>query len=76
MNRLWRLLIHVPVGVVNGLIFNVNVFAGVVFAWGFIHGYEFNEDSYIQDQAWKDICGYLWGFALWFVVHQIIIWGR
>ena len=58
-----RALIHVPVGAFNAWLLHQEPTAGIIFALFFLV-YELNEDWRIRDQAWKDLKGWLWGFAL------------
>jgi hypothetical protein len=62
-DKLYRLLLHVPVGGFNAWLICREPAAGVIFFLGFVI-YELNEDWRIRDQAWKDLAGWLWGFAL------------
>ena len=58
-----RLLIHIPVGAFNAWLLHDATMTGIIFSLGFMV-YELNEDWRIKDQAWKDLAGWLWGFAL------------
>ena len=58
-----RLLLHVPVGIFNAWLFTVLVHFGWAFLLLFVV-YELNEDKRIKDSAYKDIIGWLYGFAL------------
>lgn len=42
-----------------------------MFAAGFII-YEKEQDKYVQDQAWKDIKGFLWGLGIIGVVLFVL----
>lgn len=59
----WRLVLHLPVGAFNAWLLGESPVFGVVFFVCFLF-YELNEDWRIKDQAWKDLAGWLWGFAL------------
>lgn len=59
----WRLLLHTVPGGFTAWLITQNPVAGVLFFLGFMV-YELNEDWSIKDQAWKDLKGWLWGFAL------------
>ena len=73
MNRLWRWFIHIFVGITSGIIFDINVHKGWAFTIGFLLVYELNEDWHIKDGAWKDVCGWLWGFALYAIIKEFAI---
>ena len=57
-----RLLLHVPVGIANAVMFGICEPAGVCFAFGFII-YEVAEDLHHQDRCYADLAGWLWGLA-------------
>jgi hypothetical protein len=59
----WRLLIHLVPGGFTAWLITQNPVAGVLFFLGFMI-YQLDECLHLKDQAWKDIKGYLWGFAL------------
>jgi len=61
--NLSRLLLHLPVGGFTAWLAARDPAAAALFFAGFII-YELNEDWRIKDQAWKDLAGWLWGFAL------------
>jgi hypothetical protein len=58
-----RTLQHIPVGVFNAWLISESPVAGAVFFAAFIV-YQLDECLHIKDQAWKDLKGYLWGFAI------------
>ena len=45
----------------------------LAFTWSFLK-YQRNEDAHTEDQAWKDISGYLWALALGTLLYLIIRW--
>ena len=57
-----RLVLHVPVGVANGVLFGISEPAGVVFAAGFML-YEVAQDIHHRDRCYADLAGWLWGIA-------------
>ena len=57
-----RLLLHVPVGIVNALMFGVSEPAATLFAVGFLL-YEVAEDLHHRDRCYADLAGWLWGMA-------------
>jgi len=57
-----RLLLHVPVGIVNALMFGMCEPAGVVFSVGFLL-YEVAQDLHHRDRCYADLAGWLWGLA-------------
>ena len=63
-NRLWRLFIHIFVGVGSILLL---VWLGPVacILWTAMFAlYELSEDWHIRNGAWVDIAGWLWGFFI------------
>ena len=63
IKRLSRLLLHIPVGMLNAFL----MLRCSPLGWGFLVFfaiYELNEDMHIKDQAWLDIAGWLWGYAI------------
>jgi len=58
-----RTLIHLPIGAFNAWLISEAPAAGVVFFVVFLV-YQLDECFHIKDQAWKDLKGYLWGFAI------------
>lgn len=72
--RLWRIIVHVPVGIVTVLLSQVETGGtalAVLFTIGFFI-YELNEDSDINDKAWKDIVGWLWGVAIMGLILLVV----
>jgi len=61
MEKLRRILLHVPVGIL-AVIFGywVGWWLAIIFAAGFWL-YEVNQDSHVSDQAYRDLKGFLWG---------------
>jgi len=57
-----RLLLHVPVGIANALMFVACEPAGVIFSVGFLL-YEVAQDLHHRDRCYPDIAGWLWGLA-------------
>lgn len=75
-DRIIRALIHIPVGFICAFIGEKHPIVAVIFAITFIVGYEFNEDKYRKDQAWKDILGFLIGISIYYIGEEIIRWVR
>lgn len=69
-DRIERCALHIPVGAFNAWLISDEKVAGVLFCNMFII-YELNEDWHIKDNAWKDIFGWLCGFAGYFIVKAI-----
>ena len=61
--KLFRMAIHIPVGLFNVFCLYVGIVYGVLFFAGFFV-YELNEDWRLKDGAYLDIVGWLWGFAI------------
>jgi len=60
---LYRILIHIPVGMVVPIIAKLNDMVALVFGLGFLI-YEINEDvNHLKDGAYIDIQGFLIGIA-------------
>lgn len=59
----WRLLLHIPIGVFNALLFAWSIAVGVVFFLAFMV-YELWEGYCLRDQGYLDVRGWLWGFSL------------
>lgn len=72
-NRVYRILIHIPVGITCGYMtsFDLSGVVGAIIFALFFKTYELNEDHYIKDEAWKDIAGFLWGVAIYFIGRGI-----
>ena len=71
-SRINRILIHIPIGFICAFIGESHPIVAVIFAYAFIYGYEFDEDKYIKDQAWKDIAGFIWGMGIYYVGEFIL----
>ena len=69
-----RTLLHIPVGMYNMRMFATDKVAAVVFAIGFLLFYELVEDWRIKDHMYKDTQGYLFGFAIAFMIMHDIPW--
>ncbi len=63
MSDRMRTLIHLPVGAINAWFFILNPHLGWSFLLMFLF-YELNEDWRLNDSAYIDVEGWLWGFAL------------
>jgi len=66
-----RALLHLPVGAFNAWLLTESPAAGAIFFVGFLV-YELNEDWRIRDHAWKDLKGWLWGFALFTSLYYLL----
>lgn len=74
--RVFRGLIHIPVGVINAWIVTVDpmlvgAVAGILFFGGFIF-YEYAEDWRIADHAYVDLQGWLVGFPLYYIAMAVL----
>jgi len=58
-----RLLLHIPVGISIAFLAIFNKALGALLAVFFL-AYEFNQDKYKRDHAYKDIIGATWGIAI------------
>ena len=58
-----RVVVHIPIGFITALILLVHWVMVLAFVYIFWH-YERNEDAHSQDEAWKDLYGFLVGFIL------------
>ena len=58
----WRLVLHIPCGIANALMFGICEPAGVVFSVGFML-YEVAQDLHHGDRCYPDLAGWLWGLA-------------
>ena len=78
-HRVWRCVLHIPVGLVTGALVRYEPALGLVFGLAFL-AYEMNEDRWIRDQAWQDIMGWMVGMVIspvavaWCEAHGI--WAR
>ena len=68
---LGRVLLHIPVGLVMGFSYFAHWVFPIVLVYLFWQ-YEKNEDRHINDGAWKDIKGAIWGAAIVSVVVAIL----
>ena len=68
---LGRVLLHLPLGILTCVLWYVHWSLAVIFAAGFIL-YEKEQDKYVEDQAWKDIRGWLWGIAITGVIVFVL----
>lgn len=59
----FRTLLHIPVGILSILLYLVHWSLLLAFTFMF-REYELNADRHINDQAWKDICGWLVGAGI------------
>lgn len=64
---MFRLLLHVPVGIAIGLLGILQPIYALCLTLLFIV-YELNEDRHIKDQAWKDVIGAMVGLCLFLVL--------
>lgn len=58
-----RLLLHLPVGALTAWLLGQALGLGAIFFVAFMI-YELSEDWRIRDLSYKDIAGFLWGFAI------------
>lgn len=58
-----RVVLHIPIGFISIASVFVHWVLPLVITIGFIY-YERNEDLHTQDQAWKDMYGWLFGAIL------------
>ncbi len=70
--NLARLLLHLPVGAFNAWLFSQGPALGAAFLLMFAV-YELNEDMRLKDGAWKDIAGWLWGYAIYLVLLHLYL---
>jgi len=69
--RVVRLLLHIPAGLVTCLAVYVHWSLVLVF-FGAFAIYELNEDTHIEDRAFHDILGYLFGLGIGIIVLFIL----
>ena len=70
-----RAVLHFPAGcLASWLVIFVSPVLGIIFSFGFLT-YEIVEDWRIKDRGYKDIFGFLIGFALTSIVIHIIYHG-
>ena len=72
--KLFRCLLHIPVGLVTVVAAIVRPVLAICLLVGFL-AYELNEDFHIKDNAWVDIAGYLWGLAIGSMILFLILLG-
>ena len=74
---IWRCLVHIPIGLVTAWMIKLSdfpsVIIGILFYLGFIK-YELNEDFCINDFAYPDIAGSLWGIFI-YMVYWVLRYG-
>jgi hypothetical protein len=66
-----RLLIHIPVGVVTAIIGLLGWYWAFILFASFIF-YEQNEDWHIKDGAYKDVIGFIVGYATTSMIIYIL----
>jgi len=66
-----NVLLHIPVGIITVLIGIFSGWIGLVFGLGFIT-YELSERKILQDKAYPDIQGWLWGIGLLSIILLIV----
>lgn len=72
-SRVFRCLVHMPVGLICALLCATGYMPiGVIFFLGFVL-YELNEDWHIKDSAWKDLFGFLVGLP---IIPLVVILSR
>lgn len=69
--RVYRCVLHIPVGLFNAWLIGVCAPAGVLFAVRFII-YEVNQDWRLSDHAYADLMGDMVGFAAYFIIQALI----
>ena len=69
----YRLAMHIPVGFINALFVLVHWVLVPTFMYLFWK-YQRNEDAHTEDEAWKDVYGWLIGFAIGCGL-LLILWG-
>ena len=74
LHKAWRAVLHAFVGMINAAFFFMDVTPalGVCFFVGFLI-YEFDEDRWKKDAAFRDILGWLIGFAAFSLVMGLNI---
>jgi uncharacterized membrane protein YozB (DUF420 family) len=45
----------------------------IAFTWAFLK-YQRNEDLHTEDQAWKDIAGYMWALIIGVIIYLVLRW--
>lgn len=69
--RIIRLLLHIPAGLITCLAIYIHWSLVLVF-FGAFTIYEINEDRHVEDRAFHDILGYLFGLGIGIVVLFIL----
>lgn len=69
--RVIRLLMHIPAGLITCLAIYIH-WSLVLTFFGAFTIYEINEDKHIEDRAFHDILGYLFGLGIGIVVLFIL----
>lgn len=66
-----RAALHFPAGCFAAWLTSVAPISGVIFSFGFLT-YEVVEDWRIRDRGYKDIFGFLVGFAVMFIILYVM----
>lgn len=66
-----NVLLHIPVGVVNVAVYLIFPLLALLFGYGYIK-YETTQRRVVQDKAYPELQGWLWGMGLTAIV--ILIW--
>jgi hypothetical protein len=70
-----RLIIHAMLFPIVTLMLLIDKIGGAIvllaFTWVFLK-YQRNEDAHTEDQAWKDIVGYLWAISIGVIIYIIL----
>ena len=61
-NDIFRIILHIPVGIICFIGLGISWALGMVFFLGFMV-YELNEDMHLKDSAYKDILGFMVGLG-------------
>jgi len=67
-----NVLLHMPVGLIAGAAALVSGWICLIFGLGFL-AYELREAKIIEDKAYPDIQGFLWGLGIFVVLY--LVWG-
>lgn len=62
-DELYRVLLHIPVGLLTCLLCYVHWGLAIAFTVSFLY-YELSQDMHLSDQAFKDIKGFCWGLGI------------
>jgi len=71
--KIFRAILHIPVGVINYLLLGDSVAGAVLFFAGFMI-YELNDDWHLKDGAFYDVFGYLIGLAVTGLGYRFSLW--